>query len=32
MENKKIIEFLQKNKCIVINPSFQEGLPTTVIE
>ncbi len=27
-----IINFLSKNNCIVINPSYQEGLPTTVIE
>ena len=32
IDNKKIIEFLQKNKCILINPSLQEWLPTTVIE
>ena len=32
MENKKTIEFLQTRNCILINPSFQEWLPTTVIE
>lgn len=28
----EIIDFLQKNRCIVINPSSQEWLPTTVLE
>lgn len=27
-----VIEYLQKHKCIVVNPSYQEWLPTTVIE
>jgi len=27
-----IIEYLSKNKCILINPSYQEWMPTTVIE
>jgi len=31
-DNQKIIDFLQKNKCIVINSSIQEWLPTIVIE
>jgi glycosyltransferase involved in cell wall biosynthesis len=27
-----VIEYLQYNRCIVVNPSHQEWLPTTVIE
>lgn len=27
-----IIDYLSKNNCILVNPSFQEWLPTTVIE
>ena len=31
--NKNFVEkFLSENKCILINPSYQEWLPTTVIE
>lgn len=32
MKHELIIEFLQRNRCILINPSSQEWLPTTVIE
>lgn len=28
----EIITFLSQNNCILINPSYQEGMPTTVIE
>ena len=31
-EREYIIQFLLKNNCILINPSYQEGMPTTVIE
>lgn len=27
-----VVDFLSKNNCILINPSYQEWLPTTVIE
>lgn len=27
-----IVEFLTKNNCILVNPSYQEWLPTTVLE
>jgi len=27
-----IMKFLQLHKCILVNPSYQEGMPTTVIE
>jgi len=30
--HNEIIDFLQENRCILVNPSSQEWLPTTVIE
>jgi len=33
MKEKEFIrKFLSESNCILINPSYQEGLPTTVIE
>ena len=31
-ESKFIFEYLSQNNCILVNPSYQEWLPTTVIE
>lgn len=31
-KRQKVIEFLSQNNCILINPSYQEWMPTTVIE
>jgi len=31
-ESSEMMNFLQLHKCILVNPSYQEGMPTTVIE
>lgn len=28
----EVISYLQHNRCLLVNPSYQEGMPTTVIE
>ncbi|MDD2870864.1 MAG: glycosyltransferase family 4 protein [Candidatus Gracilibacteria bacterium] len=27
-----VLDYLSKNNCVLVNPSYQEGMPTTVIE
>lgn len=31
-DNKWIMDYLSENNCILVNPSYQEWLPTTIIE